>query len=350
MSTTIVKAEEFGIEEAKAIEIQKAFTPVITEKDALTEMYSVLITKELTPELAREASLLRKKLVKVRTSTAKIHKAEKAFFLASGKFVDAWKNKTTASIEVMEDKLREIEEYQERIEAAEREALRVEREALLLPLLAELEEVAPNMGDMTIELWEPYFEGKKAAHNARIEAEKKAEDLRKAEEEKARIEALRIEKERKAEEARIKAENEKLRKAAVEAEKKAEAERKRLAAIEAKRKADEAKAEAKRLAELKAVQDEKDKIAAEAKKREDALKAELKAKAEEEEAKRKADYEAKQAELNKGDAAKVKDLISELAGIKSKYTFKSKKYQALFSGVCQLIDKVIASVNKSPRQ
>jgi len=357
MNTTIVKAEEFGIEESKAIEIQKAFTPVITEKDALTEMYSALITKDLTPELAKEASQLRKKLVKVRTSTAKIHKAEKAFFLASGKFVDAWKNKTTASIEVMEEKLREIEEYQERIEAAEREALRVDREALLTPFLAEFETVTPNLGDMTAEMWEPYFTGKQAAHKARIEAEKKADNERIAAEEAEKKEAAKIEAERKAEEEKIRKENEALKKANEEAAKKAEEaemERVKRAKIEADKRAKEeaerqrlAKIEAdKKAAELKVIQDEKDRITKEAKKREEALKAELKAKEDAEDARIKTEEAQKQADLNKGDAAKVKDLILELTGIKSKYTFKSKKYQTIFNGVCQLIDKVIAYVEK----
>jgi hypothetical protein len=41
---------------------------------------------------------------------------KKPFFFAAGKFVDAWKNKETAPVEQMEEKLSEIEKYFENLE------------------------------------------------------------------------------------------------------------------------------------------------------------------------------------------------------------------------------------------
>lgn len=115
MNTTtqvsIIDPKEFGLDEQQAKTIEQDFSPVISEKNALSEIYEQVITKELTPELCSEARELRLKLVKVRTSTDKIHKSAKAFYLAGGRFVDAWKNKNVQSIELMESKLDEIENY-----------------------------------------------------------------------------------------------------------------------------------------------------------------------------------------------------------------------------------------------
>jgi len=63
--------------------------------------------------------------------------------------------------------------------------------------------------------------------------------------------------------------------------------------------------------------------------------------------KAKEDIEAKkQSELNKGDAAKVEDLISDLQLLKSKYSFKSAKNSTMYSEVGILIGKVINHINK----
>lgn len=52
-------------------------------------------------------------------------------------------------------------------------------------------------------------------------------------------------------------------------------------------------------------------------------------------------------ELSKGDTAKFADLIISLTAIKTKYTFKSKKFQKLQGIVNGLIDKIIDySINK----
>jgi small subunit ribosomal protein S16 len=55
---------------------------------------------------------------------------------------------------------------------------------------------------------------------------------------------------------------------------------------------------------------------------------------------------AKQAELNKGDADKVKDLINDLKDLKTKYTFKSKSNQNMLVNFCLLIDKVLTFITK----
>ena len=104
-----INPTEFGLEVSQVETIEQAFLPKIQEREALVAIYDQLIKSELTPELCKEAKEVRLKLVKVRTGIADIHKTQKAFFLAAGRFVDAWKNKETLPVEQMEDKLSEIE-------------------------------------------------------------------------------------------------------------------------------------------------------------------------------------------------------------------------------------------------
>jgi len=234
----IVKLDpkQFGIEESKASVVEQSFLPKVVERDGLISVYENLLTKEINQATCIEAGNLRKKLVKVRTGIADIHKTEKAFYLASGRYVDALKNKHTLPIEQMEEKLAEIEKYYENIEKQRISDLQAEREALLTPYEVEnVQQLA--LGIMAESVWVAFLAGTKSAYekkieDARIESERMAAEL-KAEQE--RIEAQRIENERLKSEA---AEKEK----ALQAERAAaESERKRLEDIA---KAEKGKAEA----------------------------------------------------------------------------------------------------------
>lgn len=226
-----IDPKEFGLEENQVSTIEAAFLPKIQERDGYLSIYGELLKKEITPQTEREAKELRLKLVKVRTGIADIHKTQKAFFLAAGRFVDAWKNKETAPIEQMEENLQKIELYSENIRKEKIAKLETERKELVL----KFSEVVPTgLGSMDETVFNNYLTGLEIAYNAKIEAEKKAEAER-----LAAIEAERIERER------IKAENERLRKEAEENEKqlaeeraKAEAEAKKQAEILAKQKAE----------------------------------------------------------------------------------------------------------------
>ena len=76
------------------------------------------------------------------------------------------------------------------------------------------------------------------------------------------------------------------------------------------------------------------------------LEAELKAKQEEEEEARKQAELERQKELNKGDADKVKDLLTSLETLKNKYSFDSDKNKKMYQDVGILIDKVITHIKK----
>lgn len=73
---------------------------------------------------------------------------------------------------------------------------------------------------------------------------------------------------------------------------------------------------------------------------------ELEAKAEAERKAKEAEEARIQSELNKGDAAKVKDLIHDLETLKTKYSFKSAKNKKMYADVSVLIDKVINHIKK----
>jgi len=374
MKTEIVKIDpkEYGLEVSQVATIEQAFLPKIQEREALAQMYEQLITTEITPELCVKAGETRKKLVKVRTGIAEIHKTQKAFFLAAGRFVDAWKSKETLPVEQMEENLSAIENHYINIEKVRKLTLAADR---LAEVSQYTDHPASALGEMEDAVYVAYLQGLKVAYDAKIEAEKKAEnqrieaekiaqlnDVRKAkttrlveyidnyeavnfgemsEEQFTLIVNSAIEK-RTAKEAEIEAqrlENERLKAEAEAKEKQLAAERARVEAVakkereEAERKLKEEQEAARIAAEIAAA--EKAKLEAEIQAQKDA------------EAKRIADEKAaKEAELNKGDSEKVNDLIKDLTEIKSKYSFKSVKNQKMYSDVATLLDKVIEHVKK----
>jgi len=141
------------------------------------------------------------------------------------------------------------------------------------------------------------------------------------------------------EQEKIRLENERLKK---EAEKK---EAQRIAKEKAdKIEADRLKAiEDKKAAKLK--EENEAKIKAEQEKANELAK-ELQNKKDEEIAKENERLVKIEAEANKGDFEKVKDLISDLTDLKTKYTFKSKKNQAMICDVSGLLEKIINHINK----
>jgi hypothetical protein len=281
MNTEIVKLNpaEYGLKEDEVQPIEKAFMPKIVEREALKPMYEALITEELTPALCVKSKELRLKLVKVRTGIAEIHKTQKAYFLAAGRFVDAWKNKETLPVEQMEERLEAIEKHFENLEKERKQKIRDER-------LAELQKYEVDgslmmLDEMQDDIWINYLAGVRLQFDAKKEAERKAEEARLAE----------IEAEKKRQE-EIRLENERLKKEKDALQKKADAERaKQQAEIAAAEKARK-DAEAKMLAQAKADRERLEAANAEREKAE----AELKAKREADERAAKAEQERLQQE------------------------------------------------------
>jgi hypothetical protein len=253
------------------------------------------------------------------------------------KTLDSLYLKAKQIMQIQTKELEEIalfkEETKKRFEAEQKE-LKVQQRMLKVAKVAP-EMLRSEIESMSDETFEMFFSGIEKSYNDKIEAEKKAEIAR-IEKEKAEAE----------ERERIKKENEQLKKEAeererlakAEAEKRAKEERERLAKAEVERKEREEKERKEREiyeANLKAEREAKEKI-----------QRELEAKAEVERKEREAEKTRLEAELNKGDAEKVKDLVSDLVALKTKYSFKSAKNQKMYADVSLLIDKVINHIEK----
>lgn len=170
---TIIDPKEYGIEEKKAHEIELAFKPKITEREELFKMYSEIIKEELTGELGARAKELRLKIVKARTGLVAIHKTQKEYSLAMGRFCDAIKNKEVLPCEQMEEKLSEIENHFENIEKEKITALAKERTELLKPYLDDF--MGLDLGNMPLEVFEGFLERKQKQHADKLAAELEAE-------------------------------------------------------------------------------------------------------------------------------------------------------------------------------
>lgn len=336
-----------SIEQSKAEQIKATFEPMVQMLSGFEEAYNEVILESefgITKEITAKAKRLRIDIAKVRIETEKVRKEQKEEYLRAGKAIDGVSNILKWAVSDKENKLKEIENYFEIQEAKRLEALQAARAEELSPYVEDAHE--RKLSEMEEDVWQVYLAAKIKEYNDRIEAERKAEEERIARE-KAEAE----------ERERIRQENERLKKEAEEVAKKARAEAEARAKEEAERRAKE-EAERKEREEkerkereayesaLRAEREERERIQREEQAKREALEAELKAK---EEAERKAKEEELariQAELSKGDADKVSDLVSDLESIKGKYTFDSEANKKMYADVCILIDKIINHISK----
>ena len=358
-----INAKDYGLEETKAKEISEMFKPMLDKMVELEKEYNDVIQGEMSPENCIEAKALRLKYVKVRTGTAEIHKKLKAFYLLGGRFVDGWKNAQLMASEGIEGKLMSIEKHFENLETQRISKLHDKRTTELEKY--DVDFIPGNLGEMETEVWGNYISGVKLNYQAKIDAEKKAEEERI---ENARLDELESERLNKIlpyqdywkgvieagglrdlsdevfensfdaivqakekedqKQEQIRKENLRLQREAEQREEKRIADQK-IADDKAEklRKDNEAK--------LKKIQDEKDQVAKQL------------------EEKRLADEKIKlvlaqraEAELKKGDQEKVKDLIADLESLKTKYEFKSAANKNLYVNIGILLDKVVEHIRK----
>lgn len=334
-ATKVIKAEpaplvdpkEYGLDEKQGIEVQSNFLPVITERENLEAEYKAVTAKEISKEVTQEARNLRLKLVKIRTNTDKIHKVAKAFYLAGGRFVDALKNKNVTVISQMEEKLESIENYYVNLEKERIAKLEAERTELVM----RYSEVIPaNLGTMDVTVFDNYLNGLKIAHQAKLDADKKAEEERIAKE-KADAE----------ERERIRVENERLKAEAEKREKELEAERKKAEAEKRKQEAELAKQKAEADARLKAEKEKQAKLEAELRAKEEAEKKAAAIEA----ARIKAQEEEQRKLARQPDKVKLESLAVEIF----EYKFpdvKSEEAKKILANVQTLLNKVSTYINE----
>lgn len=256
-----------GLDPAGALALKTEFTPFFVQ----AEEWSAKIATVTDPKIAR-ASRLVLKGIRVEADHKRASLKETA--LGFCRTVEAAFNTIEARIKPMEATLLEIETAAERAEQARRDALKAEREkqlALYIPKLG-----LTGLGDMPDADFDALLSNLKVAHEAKIEAARRAEADRLAREQQEAVERaakakadaeererLRIEYEREL------AENERLRKEAAAREESARIEREKAerarvaAAAKAKkeREAVEAKAAQERRMAEAAAKAERDRLA-----------------------------------------------------------------------------------------
>jgi len=224
--TNEINPEEFGLEPLKATEMTSGLSTTISERQALIDAYSDVISLEINSENLPTFKELRLKIVKNRTQgIEKWHKVNKAFYLAGGRFVDAVKNKEVLINEEMESKLMEAEKFFENIEKEKARVLNESRLERIAPYVIEV--FGLDFSQMSDYDFDDYLLGKKTRFENE-QKERKAEALRIETELLAEIERQKA---IEAENAKLKAEAEakeielQKERAKVEAERKIEAEK-----------------------------------------------------------------------------------------------------------------------------
>lgn len=254
-----INPKEYGIQESKAKELEEIFSPFIGILKELEGKRNKLKGKEITTELCESAHSIRMEAVKFRTGIDKVHKQAKEESRKTGLAIDGWKNLLLNASAPIEEDTKKIEKHFEILEAERIAELQFERADMIKKFSPESESL--DLGGMSVEIWDNFYAGTRASYEAKVAAEKKAEEDR-----------LAKEKAEAAERKRIKEENERLQKEAEAREKAIKVERAR---VEKERKQAEEKARKEREAT-------EEKLRKEAEAREK-IEAELKKKREEEE-------------------------------------------------------------------
>lgn len=313
----------------KAEQIASNYAPLMNE---VTEQGNLLKKLEKGNEDdLKKAKRIKLDLGKICSRAIDQKKKDKDLLLLETRFIDNLFGAVNGAARLNQEEAKQIEQHFENLENERIEKLQLDRESKLIKYLTYDEIIPDFLGEMDDSVWSNYLMGSKTNYDNRIAAEEKAKKERIEAEikEAARIKQLaidnaRLQKEAKEKEVeRIKEEKERQRLAKIETDKQiAQIKRQREEAETLRKiqqqKIDDEKAKANKLA--KELQDKKDDEAREEKQR----------------------LELIEAEANKGDVAKVKDLINDLNLLKSKYTFKAKKNQKMYKGVNISIDKITA--------
>lgn len=170
-----VQPQEFGLSEEKGMQIMQSFSGKLTELQLVQQSFNQVIGLELNDETVKQAKEVLKVAKSIRTSTNKIHKTEKDFYLQGGRFVDALKNKIVVQVEEIEARLTEIVKHKEIAEKAIQDALLGERTAICEKY--GIDTIGLDLGTMKNEVWDSFIKVKKqdweeSQKLAKLEAER----------------------------------------------------------------------------------------------------------------------------------------------------------------------------------
>lgn len=333
-----------GLDTQAAEVIEASFAPLFVQANKWAAQVAGLKVTDVSQvremKLARESRLA---LKEIRVIAGKNKDRLKEDSLKRSRAVDSIYNTVKAICEPLEAELLAQEQFALRAEVARLEKVKAERVSQLTQYGVDC--AFYQLDVMPAEQFEQLLAGSKAAHEARLEAERKAEA--------DRLAAIAAE---EAERARIAAENERLKREAIEREKAAQAERERVAAAELKAKqereeleaamrkqkeeaeaaakaaadsaAEEArkiKAESDRLAKIAADKAKAERDAIEAKARKEREEAQAKAEAECEELRRQAKAAADAQAKAEAEAKAVRDAEAAKAAAKEAARKKAER-------------------------
>jgi hypothetical protein len=329
MSTELVKViEESGVEQSTAAVLQESFLPFFEQAKQWKEKAATLVVTDASQvremEMARQARLA---LKNIRVAADKKRKQLKEDSLRYGKAVQGVYNVIEYLITPIEQHLEEQERFVQIQEAKRRAELTASRQMDLQPFFEFAPPFTGSLGDLTDDDWSKLLQSAKMMHQSHLE-------------EQARIEAERIEAERKAEEARLAmiAENERLRKEAEEAAKAAEA-----AAEKARKEAEEAAKAAEAAAEK--ARKERERVEAELA----AERAKLAAKEAAELARVKAEQDALKKQAMAPDNEKLDALKAALQAVRMP-DLATKEAGEIVQNVRLLIGKVVTYIDQKQKE
>ncbi len=171
--------QKYELEQGFALDLAKGIPAIVRERELLFEkLDSVLSMDKDDPKSAKAASELRKAIKNNRTQGfEKWRKNTGDVYLRAKQFIDAIGKMQMQINEDAENKLEEIEKYQAIKEQERLRALNDERKLLISPYLEENSQL-PDLSQMSQDVFDSFLFAKKSAFEARIIAEKKAEDER----------------------------------------------------------------------------------------------------------------------------------------------------------------------------
>jgi hypothetical protein len=169
--------EKYEINKTMAVDLAKGLPSIIKEREnLLSQVDTILALDKDDPKTAKKAAELRKQIKNNRTQGfEKWRKTTKEVYLRAGQFIDALGKREIFINEQAEDKLEMIEKHAENLEKQRLEALQDERKMAIAPYVDENFSY-PDLSNMDQEVFEAYLSTKKSSFEAKIAAEKKAEE------------------------------------------------------------------------------------------------------------------------------------------------------------------------------
>jgi hypothetical protein len=179
MEPIIQDYQKYELDKSMAIDLAKGLPQVLSERATLlAQVDEVLAMDKDDPKTAKKAAQLRIAIKHNRTKGVdKWRTTSGEVYLRAKQFIDAIGKKESFVNEQAEGQLEAIERYHENLEKQRLETLHQERLAMVAVYVDDVSKI-PNLSGMDQEVFEAFLQTKKNNFEAKIAAEKKAEEER----------------------------------------------------------------------------------------------------------------------------------------------------------------------------